>query len=85
MITISDEFRTKLNEITELSNKINKNDKQKILNMMKEHIDEIEQRYNNDDEIRAGLTVGADGSFSRISEIAGFIYAKCLFSYGLRC
>ena len=40
----------KLKEITELSNKINKNDNHKILKMMKEHIEEIEERYNNNDE-----------------------------------
>ena len=44
------EFKTKLEEITALSNKINKNDKQKILEMMKEHIEEIEERYNNKDD-----------------------------------
>lgn len=45
-----DEFKEKLKEITALSNRINKNDKQKILKMMKEHISEIEERYNNNDE-----------------------------------
>lgn len=50
MITLTDEFRTKLNEITELSNKVNKNDNHKILEMMKEHIGEIEERYGNKDE-----------------------------------
>jgi len=44
------EFKNKLIEITELSIKINKNDKQKILSMMNEHILEIEQRYNNKDD-----------------------------------
>ena len=50
MITLTDEFRTKLNEITELSNKVNKNDNHKILEMMKEHIEEIEERFNNNDK-----------------------------------
>ena len=45
-----EEFKNKLHEITELSNKINKNDNRKILNMMKEHIIEIEERYNNNDK-----------------------------------
>jgi len=44
------EFKEKLLEITELSNRINKNNKHKILKMMKEHINEIEERYNNNDE-----------------------------------
>jgi len=44
------EFRAKLEEITTLSNKINKNDNRKILEMMKEHIVEIEERYNNLDD-----------------------------------
>jgi hypothetical protein len=50
MLILHDEFRAKLEEITELSNKINKNDNCKILEMIKEHIEEIEERYNNGDE-----------------------------------
>jgi len=50
MITLTDKFRSTLNEITELSSKINKNDNRKILEMMKEHVEEIEERYNNNDE-----------------------------------
>jgi len=50
MLTLHDEFKEKLKEITELSNRINKNDKQKILEMMKAHIEEIEERYHNKDE-----------------------------------
>ena len=50
MKILHNEFKTKLLEITELSNIINKNNKKKILEMMKEHIDEIEERYNNKDE-----------------------------------
>jgi hypothetical protein len=50
MLTLHNEFKTKLEEITDLSNKINKNDNYKILEMMKEHIAEIEERYNNKDE-----------------------------------
>ena len=50
MRTIYPEFKTKLIEITELSKKINKNDKQKILDMIKEHCEEIEERYNNQDD-----------------------------------
>jgi len=50
LITLHDEFRDKLKEITKLSSKINKNDTRKILDMMKEHIEEIEELYNNNDE-----------------------------------
>jgi len=50
MKTIHHKFEEKLNEITELSNKINKNDKQKILEMMKEHIVEIEELYDDKNE-----------------------------------
>ncbi len=50
MKTMNPEFKTKLLEITELSEKINKNDKQKILDMMKAHIEEIEERYNRSDD-----------------------------------
>jgi flavin-dependent dehydrogenase len=43
-------------------------------------------KYNQDDEVRANLTVGADGSFSPISETAGFrsYVKKWLLSYGYR-
>jgi len=50
MLTLHHEFKEKLKEITALSNKINKNDTNKILEMMKEHIVEIEERYQNNDE-----------------------------------
>lgn len=50
MLTLQNEFRDKLKEITELSNKINKNDNRKILEMMKEHIEEIEELYNEKNE-----------------------------------
>jgi flavin-dependent dehydrogenase len=43
-------------------------------------------KYNQDDSIRAGLTVGADGSFSPISETSDFrsYVKKWLLSYGYR-
>ena len=50
MKTIYPEFETKLQEITELSNKINKNDKQKILEMIENHVVEIKERYHKKDE-----------------------------------
>ncbi len=36
------------------------------------------------DSVKASLTVGADGSFSRVSETAGFTHPKWLLSYGIR-
>lgn len=50
IITLNNDFKTKLLEITELSKKINKNDKQKILQMMKDHMLEIEELYNDKNE-----------------------------------
>jgi len=50
MKTIYSELEAKLQEIIELSNKINMNDDRKILKMIKEHVEEIEERYNNQDE-----------------------------------
>ncbi|MFW9868971.1 MAG: NAD(P)/FAD-dependent oxidoreductase [Candidatus Thorarchaeota archaeon] len=41
-------------------------------------------RYNQGSEVRANLVVGADGSFSRVSETAGFTHPKWLLSYGYR-
>jgi len=49
MQLLHDEFKEKLHELTELSSKINKNGNHKILEMMKEHVEEIEERYNNND------------------------------------
>ena len=50
MLTLQNEFKDKLMELTELSKKINNNDSRKILEMMKEHIEEIEERYLNNDD-----------------------------------
>ena len=50
MQLLYDEFKAKLMEITELSSRINKNDNRKILEMMKVHIEEIEERYINNDD-----------------------------------
>jgi len=46
MQILHSEFEKKVNEKTELSKKINKNDKQKILQMIKDHVLEIEELYN---------------------------------------
>jgi len=50
MLTLHNEFKVKLKEMANLSNKINKNDTRKILDMMTEHIAEIDERYTNKDE-----------------------------------
>ncbi|TXT54963.1 MAG: Digeranylgeranylglycerophospholipid reductase [Candidatus Thorarchaeota archaeon] len=41
-------------------------------------------KYGGGDTVKAPLTVGADGSFSRVSETAGFTHPKWLLSYGYR-
>ena len=50
MLTLHDEFKDKLSDICELSNKINKNDNRKILSMMKEHVNEIQELYDDKNE-----------------------------------
>lgn len=50
MVILQEEFKIKLKEITEISSRINKNDNRKILEMMKAHIEEIEDLYNNKNE-----------------------------------
>ena len=50
MQTLHTEFIDKIIEITELSDKINKSNNHKILEMIKEHIVEIEKRYNDKDD-----------------------------------
>jgi hypothetical protein len=50
MKTLDNDFKTRIKEITDLSNKINNGDNLKILEMMKDHIQEIEERYNNKDD-----------------------------------
>ena len=46
MLTLHNEFKEKLQNITNLSSRVNSNDKQKIISMMKEHVDEIEELYS---------------------------------------
>lgn len=50
MDTLTHEFKDKIKEIAELSNRINKNDSHKILEMMKEHVEEIEGLYSDKNE-----------------------------------
>lgn len=50
MNTLQSEFKKKLIEISNLSDNINKQDKTKIIKLIKEHIKEIEERYKKNDE-----------------------------------
>ena len=50
MNTLQSQFKKKLIEISNLSDKINKQDKTKIIKLIKEHIKEIEERYKKNDE-----------------------------------
>jgi digeranylgeranylglycerophospholipid reductase len=58
--------------------------KTRVKAVIKEGDAVIGVRYNDDQEVRANITVGADGSFSRVSETAGFTHPKWLLSYGYR-
>ncbi|NHI82765.1 MAG: NAD(P)/FAD-dependent oxidoreductase [Candidatus Thorarchaeota archaeon] len=58
--------------------------KSKVASVIKERAQVVGVRYNGADQARANLTVGADGSFSRVSETAGFTHPKWLLSYGIR-
>jgi len=46
MKTLQPEFKNKIQQITKLSMKVNNNDKQKILTMIQDHAEEIEELYN---------------------------------------
>jgi len=50
MKTLHSEFKEKLVEISNLSSKIDNNDNTKILRLIKEHIEEIEELYYDNDE-----------------------------------
>jgi len=50
MEVLHNEFYSKIKEITKLSKQVNKNNKQKIIEMMKSHIIEIEKLYNKKDD-----------------------------------
>ncbi len=58
--------------------------KSRVGSVVKEGKSVVGVKYNQSDEARANLTVGADGSFSRVSETAGFTHPKWLLSYGYR-
>ena len=56
----------------------------RVDSVIKEGNQVVGLRYNSNQEERAGLTVGADGSFSRVFKTAGFTHPKWLLSYGVR-
>ncbi len=56
----------------------------RVKSVIKENNTVVGVKYNQDEEALANLTVGADGSFSRVSETAGFTHPKWLLSYGYR-
>ena len=58
--------------------------KARVGSVVKEGKSVVGVKYNQTDEERASLTVGADGAFSRVSETAGFTHPKWLLSYGYR-
>ncbi len=58
--------------------------KARVSTVIREDNQVVGLKYNKGDEVRAPLSVGADGSFSRVSETAGFTHPKWLLSYGYR-
>lgn len=58
--------------------------KARVNSVVKKASSVVGVKYNQSEEERASLTVGADGSFSRVSETAGFTHPKWLLSYGYR-
>lgn len=58
--------------------------KARVSSVIKEGGQVVGLKYNAGDEVRAPLSVGADGSFSRVSATAGFTHPKWLLSYGYR-
>lgn len=58
--------------------------KSRVGSVIKDGKSVVGVKYNQTDEARAKLVVGADGAFSRVSETAGFTHPKWLLSYGYR-
>ena len=58
--------------------------KARVGSVVKEGESVVGVKYNQTEEARGSLTVGADGAFSRVSETAGFTHPKWLLSYGYR-
>ncbi|MHA2158181.1 MAG: NAD(P)/FAD-dependent oxidoreductase [Candidatus Thorarchaeota archaeon] len=58
--------------------------KSRVGSVIKEDKSVVGVKYNQDDDARGKLVVGADGAFSRVSATAGFTHPKWLLSYGYR-
>ncbi len=58
--------------------------KARVSSVIRDEKSVVGVKYNQDEQERANLVVGADGSFSRVSETAGFTHPKWLLSYGYR-
>ncbi|MHA2371874.1 MAG: NAD(P)/FAD-dependent oxidoreductase [Candidatus Thorarchaeota archaeon] len=58
--------------------------KARVSSVVKDDESVVGVKYNKDEEARASLTIGADGSFSRVSDTSGFSAKKWLLSYGYR-
>ncbi|MHA2143887.1 MAG: NAD(P)/FAD-dependent oxidoreductase [Candidatus Thorarchaeota archaeon] len=58
--------------------------KSRVGSVIKENKSVVGVKYNQDDDARGKLVVGADGAFSRVSATAGFTHPKWLLSYGYR-
>ncbi|MFX1559021.1 MAG: NAD(P)/FAD-dependent oxidoreductase [Promethearchaeota archaeon] len=58
--------------------------KARVGSVVKDDNSVVGVKYNQTEEERASLTIGADGAFSRVSETAGFTHPKWLLSYGYR-
>ena len=88
MITLQKDFKNKLIEIMEMSRRINNNDKQKILNMMKEHVDEIDERYNNQDEHwaieTADLIVLSYELLLMENKVIDYVFSRCLPRFDIK-
>ena len=50
MNTLQPEFREKIEQITQLSRKVNSDDTQKIFDMIFDHVSEIAELYESDDD-----------------------------------
>lgn len=58
--------------------------KARVSSVIKDEKSVVGVKYNQNEQSRASLVVGADGAFSRVSETAGFTHPKWLLSYGYR-
>lgn len=82
MQVLNNEFKQEIRNITKLSAEVNGDDKQKILSMMKDHIDEITELYEkNNDHYQvetADLIVLSFELLLLENKDIDMIFAKCL-------